>query len=68
LQDGRLPVIQLEWNVMSERVFGTSRAVLADVLRTYGYRFFRAEDDGELLEIGTETIRGDIFAVLDRQS
>jgi len=68
LRDGRLPVIQLEWNVMSERVFGTSRALLADMLRPYGYRFFRPDADGELLEIGTETIRGDIFAILDRPS
>jgi FkbM family methyltransferase len=67
LASGRLPIIQLEWNDMSERIFGESRQVLADMLRRYGYRLYRATDEGDLTPAGADSAPGEIFAVLQRE-
>lgn len=53
LSEGRIRLIQLEWNLMSRSVFGESRDVQRELLRSYGYDIFRpvggalVPDDGE---------------------
>ncbi len=39
LVEGRLHVIQMEWNRMAEAVFGDSRERLGETLSGYGYKF-----------------------------
>ena len=66
LVEGRLPIIQLEWNVMADRVYGDSRERLAETLSGYGYKFYRPDQHGNLQPAGIETSRTDLFAVLER--
>jgi FkbM family methyltransferase len=73
LAQRRLPVIQLEWNNLSQWFYGESRERLAEMLLTSGYQFFRPDDHGRLQP--TDVMRGsgkggrkggreDVFAVL----
>jgi FkbM family methyltransferase len=64
LAEGRLRVIQLEYNSKA-RIYGETRLPLRDMLAEYGYSFLRPDHDGNLVpgRIG----RGgghDVFAVL----
>jgi FkbM family methyltransferase len=66
LSEGRLRVIQLEYNDMSRVNYGESRAALRDLLAGYGYQFFRPNYDGELhpaTRVGGGGGR-DVFAIL----
>ena len=65
LREGRLPVIQLEWNRMSERNYGEGRQEVAAMLLGYGYRFYRPDEQGILHPAGTDVSRRDLFAVID---
>ena len=65
LAEGRLPVIQLEWNRMAERNAGESRKKLAALLDRYGYRLCRADAHGQFQPSDWLQVSDlDIFAVL----
>jgi FkbM family methyltransferase len=66
LEEGRLLVIQVEWNVLSENNFGESRTRLAEMLSGYGYKFYRPDEHGNLQPTGTEVSPRDLFAIKDR--
>ena len=68
LAEGRLPIIQLEWNVMADRVYGDSRGRLAETLSGYGYKFYRPDEHGDFQPAGIETSRTDLFAILERSN
>jgi len=68
LAEGRLPVMQIEWNVMADRTYGDSRERLAETLSGYGYKFYRPDEDGNFQPAGTETSPTDLFAVLERSN
>ena len=48
LSQGRIGVLQLEWNGMSERILGEPRSRAADILLRHGYTFARPGPDGVL--------------------
>ena len=48
LSEGRLQVIQMEWNGLSEAWFGESRSRIAELLQGYGYKFYRPDRQGDL--------------------
>jgi FkbM family methyltransferase len=66
LAEGRLPVIQLEWNSMAALHFGEDRTTVADLLGRYGYRLFRPDDQGSLTPFDEDTPGAaiEVFAVL----
>lgn len=67
LSQGRIDVLQLEWNAMSDHVFGESRAMAAELLAGYGYRFRRPTEQGVLRPSSAELIGPeDLFAVSPR--
>ena len=45
--EGRLLVIQLEWNGLTEALFGDSPSQLAVLLLSFGYQFYRPDEQGE---------------------
>jgi len=64
LSQSRIDVLQIEWNDMSDRVFGESRAPAAKILSTYGYQFMRPNKQGVLQPSSATLIGGeDLFAV-----
>ena len=65
LAEHRIPVIQLEWNDMSELTGMGTRGSLAKLLSTAGYRFMRPDDQGRLAPCDIEGLGADVFAVLD---
>ena len=68
LTEGRLPVIQIEWNVMAEKMYGDTRERLADALIGYGYKFCRPDEHGIFQPAGIEVSRRDLFAILERSA
>jgi FkbM family methyltransferase len=69
LAEGRLPVIQMEWNGMSEWTVRESRTALAELLGSNGYRLCRPDMQGRLQPFDANSQRvssEDVFAVLDR--
>ena len=64
IEQRRLPVIQLEWNRASMRIFGEDRRVVAELLASSGYEFYRPDDRGRLQPTDVETLGSDVFAVL----
>jgi FkbM family methyltransferase len=65
LSEGRLPVIQLEYNNIGRTYFGESRQPLRELLAAYGYSFLRPDDAGNLLPSNVGGGGGrDVFAVL----
>jgi FkbM family methyltransferase len=64
LRDGRILMMQLEWNELSTTHFGRSRCTLAGLLSGYGYDFFRPDASGELIECAPDAGTSDVFAVL----
>ena len=63
LSEGRIQVLQLEWNDLSETVIGESRQPIADMLREYGYEFFRPDESGNLVPSSEHGFGADLFAV-----
>jgi len=63
--EGRMPVIQLEYNDIARTFFHESREPLRNMLVQFGYSFMRPDDAGTLLpsHVGGGGGR-DIFAVL----
>jgi FkbM family methyltransferase len=66
IAERRLPVIQLEWNGASKRVFGEGRQVVAELLAASGYDFYRPDEHGRLQPTDTNLLGSDIFALLDQ--
>ncbi len=64
LAEGRLLVIQVEWNVLAEELFGERRSRLAEMLRGYGYEFYRPDEQGQFQLAGTEVSTRDLFAII----
>jgi FkbM family methyltransferase len=64
IEQGRIPVMQLEWNWASMRIFGEGRRVVAELLTSSGYEFYRPDENGQLQPTDQETLGGDVFAVL----
>ena len=61
LSERRIGLIQLESNAMSQRVLGTDRRPVADLLAQHGYRLFRPSPQGCLVpvtdpEFGTDVL------------
>lgn len=66
MADGRLPVIQMEWNGMAMYSFGEDRNLLADLLHRHGYRLFQPDSDGRMQPfVEDPSNTEDVFAVLD---
>jgi FkbM family methyltransferase len=65
LSEHRIGVLQVEWNLMSERVFGDSRAAVAEILARHGYTLMRPDEDGVLRPARVDPAGGgaDVFAV-----
>ena len=66
LHDGRIGVIQLEWNEMSREVLGEDRRPVANLLKRYGYELHRPDAKGVLHAITAPDYGEDLFAVLMR--
>lgn len=48
LSEGRIGLLQLEWNQTARENFGESRELVADVLASHGYLLYRPDLDGWL--------------------
>jgi FkbM family methyltransferase len=62
LAERRIGLVQLEWNETSRVNFGEDRAPVAALLRSHGYRLYRPDDDGALLEVADPGYGADVFA------
>jgi FkbM family methyltransferase len=62
LSEQRIGLIQLEWNAMSDRVLGTSRRPVADLLAQHGYQLFRPDSRACLTPIIDHEFGADVFA------
>jgi FkbM family methyltransferase len=62
LSERRIGLIQLEWNALSQRVFGTDRSPVADLLTRYGYQLFRPDLRGCLVSVTDPGFGADVFA------
>lgn len=63
LSRGRVKILQLEWNPLSESVLGERRDPCSQILREAGYSFFRPDDTGRLHPANSAGYGEDIFAV-----
>lgn len=66
LAEGRIKVLQLEWNDLSTQVLGEDRGPVAAILETHGYRLFRPDAEGLLQSVSNPGYGDDVFAVLGR--
>jgi len=62
LSERRIGLIQLEWNAMSQRVLGTDRRPVADLLARHGYQLFRPDPRGCLVPASDPGFGADVFA------
>jgi FkbM family methyltransferase len=62
LADGRIGLIQLEWNASSVSALGTDRRPVADLLARYGYRLYRPDARGHLIPVADPGFGADVFA------
>jgi hypothetical protein len=65
LGDGRVDLIQLEWNTMSETALGEDRAPLAAILHEAGFRLFQVHSrtlNGPFNRLDGPSSGGDVFA------
>jgi FkbM family methyltransferase len=65
LADGRVDLIQLEWNDASEAALGEDRAPLASLLSDAGFSLFQFSEDAELMRSDssvTPPLGRDVFA------
>jgi hypothetical protein len=62
LKDGRIDVLQLEWNSASELNYGVPRTEIQSYLTEFGFRLHRATDTGELTTFDEE-LGKDVFAI-----
>jgi FkbM family methyltransferase len=63
LASGRILLMQIEWNDASESAVNSDRRPIADLLAGFGYRLYRPNHDGELVDAGRYPGYGpDVFA------
>jgi FkbM family methyltransferase len=62
LAERRIGLIQLEWNEASWSAVGTDRRPVAELLAGYGYRLYRPDADGRLVEVADPGFGADVFA------
>ncbi len=60
--DGRIDLVQLEWNDCSQSLLGEDRSPVAERLRSYGYELYRADERGELVPTDDLGFGPDLFA------
>jgi FkbM family methyltransferase len=58
----RIALIQLEWNETSRSALGTDRRPVAELLESYGYRLYRPDARGCLVEVEDPGFGADVFA------
>ena len=63
MREGRIDVLQLEWNGMSREVLGEDRQPVEQILRRHGYELFRPDQKGTLHPVSSIAFGEDIFAV-----
>ena len=68
LSEGRIMVLQLEWNAMSHEVLGEDRRPVAEILTRHGYELCRPDTNGRLHPVSDRGYGDDVFAVLRRDS
>ncbi len=62
LADRRIDLLQLEWNMQSERNFGETREPLAELLASTGYELCRPDRHGRLRPLDDIGPGADVFA------
>lgn len=65
LSEGRIHVIQLEWNETSVIAVDSDRKPVAELLTKYGYKLYRPGPGGELCAISDDSFGPDVFACPD---
>lgn len=63
LADGRIELLQLEWNDCSQSLLGQDRAPVAEILRSHGYELFRPDGSASLVPLADEGFGADVFAL-----
>ena len=63
LAEGRIGLLQLEWNLQSRIVFGEGREPVEELLRSYGYGLFRPDLSGQLNPVSAPPPGRDVFAM-----
>jgi FkbM family methyltransferase len=64
LSEGRIRLIQLEWNSTSLSATGCDRGPAAELLAKFGYRLYRPDDLGNLVAIKDPSPGSDVFAAI----
>ncbi len=62
LSEGRIRLLQLEWNDMAEKNFGEDRRATVELLTGFGYSLFRPDERGVLHPLSDAVLGSDIFA------
>jgi FkbM family methyltransferase len=62
LAEQRIKLIQLEWNESSLHLLKQDRTPIAELLSSYGYTLFRADEQGELVPVSDFAFGADVFA------
>jgi FkbM family methyltransferase len=62
LAEHRIGLIQIEWNEMSVFAVGADRHPVAELLASYGYRFYRPDLTGRLVPVTDPGFGSDVFA------
>jgi FkbM family methyltransferase len=65
LAERRIGLIQLEWNEACLSAVGTDRGPVAALLAGHGYRLYRPDADGCLIEVADPGFGADVFASPD---
>jgi FkbM family methyltransferase len=65
LEERRIKLIQLEWNESSLALLRQDRTPIAELLSSYGYSLFRADERGRLAPLSDPGFGDDVFAKPD---
>jgi FkbM family methyltransferase len=65
LSEGRIRLIQLEWNSTSQSATGADRRPVAELLASFGYQLFRPDEVGNLVAIADTGWGDDVFAAIE---
>jgi FkbM family methyltransferase len=68
LAQGRIHALQIEWNDRSAALLDEDRGPVADLLRHYGYTFWRPDGDGRLSPADPAGFGADLFALAGRRT
>ena len=63
LAEGRIGLLQIEWNLQSRLVYGEGREPVEELLRSHGYHLFRPDPSGRLHEVSSPPPGRDVFAM-----